>query len=85
MDAYGIGENTPKYIEFWVRCDGIAGVYGGAHVRSYRAGIRIDKTKFLRGWTENTAADILARICLRPGKFGKWQLVLGDPNSVRES
>lgn len=84
VDAYGLGEHVPgKYIELWVRCDGIAGIYGGAHVRSYRAGIRIDLRGYQEGWTRNTSVDILRRIALHPGKFGKWQLKLGDPNSVQ--
>lgn len=83
VDAYGIDENTRKYIELWARCDGIAGPYGGKHVRSYRAGIRIDKTAWPGGWTENTSVDILARLVLRPGKFAKWALQLGNPDTVR--
>jgi hypothetical protein len=75
-DAYGIAEETRKYVEFWVRCDGIAGIYGGMHARSYRAGIRIDKTRFPGGWSHNTMAAVLPRLCLRPGKFAKWSLTM---------
>jgi hypothetical protein len=82
VSAYGIADETWKYIEFWVRCDGIADPMGGQHARSYRAGIRIDKTRFVHGWTINSAADILARLALKPGKFAKWRLELGNPNSV---
>jgi hypothetical protein len=82
VDAYGIAEETRKYVEYWCRCDGIAGIYGGAHARSYRAGIRIDKTKFQGGWTTNRASEVLSRLCLREGKFAKWELVMGHANSV---
>jgi hypothetical protein len=83
VDAYGIGEHVPgRYIEIWVRCDGIAGVYGGTHVRSYRSGIRIDLVKFPHAWTENTRSDTLRRIALKPGVFSKWQAVLRNPDLV---
>lgn len=83
VDAYGIGEETPKYVEYWVRCDGIASPEGGAHIRSERAGIRIDKARWPGGWTRNSSAAVLARLALRPGKFAKWSLVVGDGNTVR--
>ena len=60
-----------------------AGIYGGAHARSYRAGIRIDKTRFMHGWTQNSAVDILSRLALKPGKFAKWELVMANPDTVR--
>ena len=72
VSAYGIGEHVPgKYIEVWLRCDGIADPYGGAHVRSVRSGIRVDLTRFTEGWTRNTSVDILSRLSIVPGKFGK--------------
>lgn len=83
VSAYGLGEHVPgKYIEIWVRCDGIADPYGGAHVRSYRSGVRVDLTRFREGWTRNTSVDILSRIAIVPGKFGKWNCVMKNPDTV---
>lgn len=83
VSAYGLGEHVPgKFIEIWVRCDGIADPYGGAHVRSYRSGIRVDLTRFKEGWTRNTSVDILSRLSIVPEKFGKWSVRLGHPDGV---
>lgn len=84
VSAYGIAEETRKFVEFWCRCDGIADPYGGMHARSYRAGIRIDKTRFPGGWTANSMSAILPRLCLRPGKFAKWSLEM-DGSLVQPS
>jgi len=83
VSAYGIGEHVPgKYVELWVRCDGIADPYGGAHVRTYRAGIRIDLAQYPTGWTRNVQVDVLSRLALHPWKLAKWKLELNDPNTV---
>lgn len=83
VDAYGLGEQTPKYIELWARCDGIGGIYGGKHARSYRAGIRIDLTRYPGGLTQNVLVDILRRLALRPDKFAKWSLEMRNADMVR--
>jgi hypothetical protein len=83
VDAYGIGEHVPgKYIEVWLRCDGIAGQEGGRHARSYRSGIRVDLTRLPAAWSYNLQTNILARLMLKPGKFSKWNVVFNHPDAV---